>query len=139
MEELLGLLVCPVRVNDGREQGQPEKEQCPVGQVQAAGEGVPVTEAHPPHVVGEDHSTGWPSRTGSLTTQPVDKANPSVSMGKGKRHLCPSRAADAEQSTRLLASTGSPGLNSEGRIKPEPAPYLAGLPTLKAKLQSFLS
>lgn len=57
MEELLGLLVCPVRVNDGREQGQPEKEQCPVGQVQAAGEGVPVTEAHPPHVVGEDHST----------------------------------------------------------------------------------
>lgn len=56
IEELLGLLVCPVRVNDNREQGQPEKEQCPVGQMQAAGEGVPVTEAHPPHVVGEDHS-----------------------------------------------------------------------------------
>lgn len=55
IEKLLGLLVCPVRVDDGCEQGQPEKEQCQVGWVQAAGEGVPVAEAHPPHVVGEDH------------------------------------------------------------------------------------
>lgn len=56
IEKLLGLLVCPVRVNDDCEQGQPEEEQRQVGQVQAAGEGVPVLEAHPPHVVGKDHS-----------------------------------------------------------------------------------
>lgn len=56
IEKLLGLFVCPVGVDDEREQGQTAEEQCEVRQVQAADESVPVRKAHPPEVVGEDHA-----------------------------------------------------------------------------------
>lgn len=55
-EELLGLLVGPVWVQEQREQSQPNEEQGEMWQVQAADQSVPVPEAHPPHVVGEDHA-----------------------------------------------------------------------------------
>lgn len=56
VEKLLGLFVCPIGVNDECEQGQPTEEECEVRQVEAVDEGAPVLEAHPPHVVGEDHA-----------------------------------------------------------------------------------
>lgn len=56
IEELLRLLVGPIGINDKCQQGQPNKEQGEMRQVQAADEAFPVPEAHPPHVVGEDHA-----------------------------------------------------------------------------------
>lgn len=57
IEKLLRLFVCPVGVDDECEQGQPREEECEMRQEQVAEERVPVREAHPPHVVGEDHTT----------------------------------------------------------------------------------
>lgn len=56
VEQLMRLLVSPIGVDDECEEGQPHHEECQVWQEEAAGQEVPVAQAHPPHVVGENHA-----------------------------------------------------------------------------------
>lgn len=88
-EQLLGLLVGPVGVEDKCEQAQPRQEEREVGPVQAACQAVPVPEAHPPHVVGQDHAAVEHVDHQPLVQLPQQGVGPAGLRASGGRCQCP--------------------------------------------------
>lgn len=118
-EELLRLLVGPVWVDEQRQQAQSTEEERQVGQVQAAGQRGPVLEAHPPHVVGEDHAAVKHVHHQPLVHLPEQRVRPAGLWGQSRRRqLRASRGSGAALpprppltgagSTRPVRSEGSP-------------------------------
>lgn len=103
VEQLLSLLAGPVGVDEQREEGQADHEECQVRQEEAAGQAAPVAQADPPHVVGEHHAAVEQVHHGPLVQPPEPRvraaslsgAESGQGRGRGPPAACPAHSRPA--------------------------------------------